>query len=86
VKRSTFVAAVAACALVPLAAPTPAAAQQPTRCLAAYQDKVFLSNMGPVVVFEEPETVVLYPGNAVAPVVYLADATLAYVNCTLGGL
>ena len=82
------VAAAAASSLLLVAAPAPATAQvtQPTRCLRTYQERVFGSSMAPVVVYEPPETVILYPGNAVGPVMMIADATVAYVNCTLGGL
>ena len=81
-------AAAVAGALVVVAAPIQAGAQplqQPSRCLRSYQDKVFMTSMGPVVVYTPPETVTLYPGNAVAPVMYVADATLDYVNCVLSG-
>lgn len=86
-KRSIrLAAALAGSALVLVAAPvSPAGAQPATHCLATYQDKVFTSSMGQVVVYEPPETVTLYPGNAVAPVLYIADATVGYVRCVLSG-
>ena len=82
------VAAAAGSALLLVAVPAHAVAQttQPTRCLAAYQDRVFMSNIQQVVVYEPPETVTLYPGHAVTPVMLAVDATVGYVNCTLGGL
>ena len=82
------VAAAGGSALLLIAAPVHATAQtvQPTRCLRAYQDRVFTSSMGPVVVYTPPETVTLYPGNAVAPVMLIADATLDYANCVVNGL
>lgn len=82
------VAAAAGSALLLAAAPAHAVAQttQPTRCLRSYQDRVLMSSMAPVVVYEPPETVILYPGHAVAPVMLVVDATVGYVNCTLGGL
>lgn len=79
------VAAVAGSAVVLLAAPANAQVVQATRCFARYQDQVIYSYMEPVVVYEEPETVTLYPGNAVAPVTRLAGATVGYVNCVLAG-
>ncbi len=79
-------AAATGSALLLVAAPANAQVVQATRCLARYQDQVIHSYMEPVVVYEEPETVTLYPGNAVAPVTRLADATLGYVNCVLAGV
>ena len=81
----TLLAALAGSALVLVAAPANAQVAQATRCFARYQDQVIYSYMEPVVVYEEPETVILYPGNAVAPVTRLAGATLGYVNCVLAG-
>lgn len=86
-KRSlrNLVAACAGSALLLVAAPANAQVSQATRCLSRYQDEVIHSYMEPVVVYEEPETVYLYPGNAVAPVTRLAGTTLFYVNCVLAG-
>jgi hypothetical protein len=84
----TTAAAAAGSALLLLAAPTHAVAQttQATRCLRTYQDQLFSSSIGPVVVYTPPETVTLYPGNATVVAERFAGATVSYANCVIGGL